>query len=261
MTVTFIDSFVQPVFMFTAEGTDESRKDEFKAIVDDAISDLAANGCDKDLVKATISAVLLSYSNITEARNIGVNLSMSISTMWANTGSVNYFNNLLKNIRGISEKIDEDYLEGLAEKYILKNNHAALVTTVLEPGLAEQLAIQQQTYLAGLKASMSEQEIEKIINDTEAYNEWNSRETDPAVVDKLQVVKVADLPVEAKIYTINRKRLDVRMLSAAADAAETRNTAIIWILHRCLLKSSTCSHSPAGRLIQSSTVRKNSVHY
>ena len=229
MTVTFIDSFVQPVLMFTAEGTDESRKDEFKAIVDDAISDLAANGCDKDLVKATISAVLLSYSNITEASNIGVNLSMSISTMWANTGSVNYFNNLLKNIRGISEKIDEDYLEGLAEKYILKNNHAALVTTVLEPGLAEQLAIQQQTYLAGLKASMSEQEIEKIINDTEAYNEWNSRETDPAVVDKLQAIKVADLPVETKIYTINEEKMadGIRMLSAAADVAETGNTAIL----------------------------------
>lgn len=229
MTVSFMDSLVQPVLMFTAEDTDESRKDEFKALVDDTISDLVVNGCDKDLVKATISTVLLNYSNLTEAGNIGVNLSMSISAMWANTGSVDFFNNLLQNIKNISEKIDEDYLEGLAEKYILNNNHAALATTIPEPGLAEQLAEQQRTYLAELKASMSEQEIAKIINDTKAYNEWNSRETDPTIVDKLQAVKVADLPVEAKTYTVNETKLadGVRMLSTAADVAETGNTAFL----------------------------------
>ena len=116
--------------------------------------------------------------------------------MWANTGSVNYYNNLIQNLNSITNKIGDRYLEDLNTKYIQNNNHAALVLTVPEPGLTEQLAEQHQVYLAELKASMSEEEIEKIVSDTQAYNEWNSRETDPAIVNQLQVVQAADLPVE-----------------------------------------------------------------
>lgn len=229
LSVSLIDSFVQPVLVFSAENANEDKKIEFKELVDNAIKDLVDNGCDKDLVKATLSAVLLSYSNLTEAGNLGVNLSMSISVMWANADSINFYSNLLKYINSISEKVDDNYLENLAAKYIQNNNHAALVTTVPEPGLAELLAEQHKAYLASLKASMSQDEIEKIVSDTKAYNEWNNSETDQSIVNQLQVVKVSDLPVEVKAYDINETLLsdDVRMISTAADVAETGITAII----------------------------------
>jgi len=229
LSVSFVDSFVQPVIMFSLENTDESKKDEFKELVDNTIKGIVENGFEKDLVNATLSTVLLAYSNLTEIGNLGVNLSMSVSTKWANTGSVYYFNNLLKNIKNISGKIDDNYLEGLAAKYIQNNNHAALVTTVPEPGLSERLAEQQKEYLDNIKASMSKEEIEKLVKDTKAYNEWNSTETDPAIADKLQAIKVSDLPVEVKTYDISEKALPdgVRMLSAPADVAETGTTAII----------------------------------
>ena len=57
--------------------------------------------------------------------------------MWANAGDVNYFSNLIKNIINISKKIDANYFEDLSTKYIKYNNHAALVTTIPEPGLSE----------------------------------------------------------------------------------------------------------------------------
>jgi len=229
LSVSLVDSIAQPVFMFTAENADESKKYEFRQLVDDYINNLVANGCDKELVKATISTILLNYSNLTEAGNLGVNLSMSISTMWANTGSVYYYHNLIKHVNNISEKVDDNYLENLAEKYIRNNNHAALVTTVPEPGLTEALAEQQQEYLANIKASMSKEEIEKLVNNTKAYNEWNSIETDPAIIEKLQAVKVSDLPVEVKVYDIIENELadGVRMISTAADVGETGITSII----------------------------------
>lgn len=230
LTVSLTDSFVQPVLEFTVENTDESKKDEFKKLVDSSINDLIKDGFDKDLVKATLSAILLNYSTLTETENLGVNLSATLSVMWANTGSVNFYNNLIKNINNISDKIDDNYLEKLAEKYIQNNNHAALVTTVPEAGLAERLAEQQRTYLDELKASMSEEEIENIVKATKAYNEWNSStETDPEIIEKLQAVKVSELPVEVKDYNISEKKLSdgVRMLSTAADVAETGITALM----------------------------------
>lgn len=229
MSVSSVDSFVQPVFTFTAENADESKKNEFKELVDHEIDELVTNGFNKDSVNAVISSMLLSYSNLTEQANLGVNLSMSTSVLWANTGNINYFNNLIQNIHRISEKIDDNYLEDLAAKYIQTNNHAALVTTIPEAGLAEQLVEEQLAYLANLKEFMSEEEKEKIINDTIAYNEWNNTETDQAIVDQLQVVKVADLPVEVKTYPINETELTdgIRMISAATDVAETGLTSLL----------------------------------
>ena len=149
--------------------------------------------------------------------------------MWANTGNIDYFSNLIKNLNNVSEKIDDNYLEELTAKYIQNNNHAALVATVPEPGLTEKLADEQSTTLANLKASMSAEELESTVNHTKSYSEWNSKETDQAIVDELQVVKVADLPVEVKKYSINETQLSdgVRMLSSAADVAETGFTTLM----------------------------------
>ncbi len=228
--VSLDDSIIQPMLTFTAENADENKKHEFMSLVDSCVNDLINNGYDKELTNAMIYSTLLSFSNMTEMSNIGVNISLSTAIMWANSGDVNYFSNLIQNIINVSEKIEDNYFEELTAKYIKNNNHAALVTTIPEPGLSEQIAEQQQAYLTRLKALMSEQQIEGIVNNTKSYSEWNSMETDPKVVDKLQVVKVADLPVEVKSYSINEKELNngIRMLSAAADVAETGFTTLLF---------------------------------
>lgn len=164
-------------------------------------------------------------------RNIGINLAMGVSLMWANYDNVNYYSNLLQNIKNISAKVNNNYMEDLTTKYIRNNNHAALVTTVPEAGLAEKQSEQQQKYLADLKAAMSSQEIEKIVSDTKSYNEWNSREAgqaEQAIIKDLQVVKVADLPVEVKKYDIKDtlSKDGVRIISAQADVGATGLTSL-----------------------------------
>lgn len=230
MIVRLDESIPQPILIFTAENADGSKKNDFMALIDNSISSLIENGYDKDLINATISSVLLGISNITELSNLGVNISMSTAMMWANRGEINYFSDFIKNITAVSEKVDDNYFEDLTSKYIKNNNHAALVATIPEPGLAEKLEEQQKEYLARLKSLIGPQGIEKIVKDTVSYNEWNDSETDQSVVEKLQAVKVKDLPVEMKAYEIIEKKLDdgVRMLSAVADVAETGYTILLF---------------------------------
>jgi Zn-dependent M16 (insulinase) family peptidase len=231
LSVSFNDSNTQPVVTFTAQNTDASKSKEFQTLVDECIADLIKNGFDKDMIDATISATLLNNSNVTEMSNLGINLATSISLMWANYDSLDYFSDVLQNIRNISEKVDKSYMENLAAKYIQKNNHAALVTTIPEAGLTEKLSEQEQQYLADLKASMTGKEIEKIVNDTKAYNEWNNRQTDEAeqaVVKDLQVVEVSDLPIEVKEYHLNDISYSdgVRIISAQAYVGATGLTSL-----------------------------------
>ena len=91
LSVSFNDSNTQPVVTFTAQNTDASKSKEFQTLVDECIADLIKNGFDKDMIDATISATLLNNSNVTEMSNLGINLATSISLMWANYDSLDYF--------------------------------------------------------------------------------------------------------------------------------------------------------------------------
>jgi Zn-dependent M16 (insulinase) family peptidase len=226
------ENIIQPVLTFSVTGADPNKAGEFRQLVDDCISDLVKNGYDKELIDATISFILLNNSSVTEQSNLGINLSLNLSSMWANYDNLDYYNNLIKYIKNISNKVGSSYFEDLTKKYIQNNNHAALVSTVPEAGLVEKKTEQQQKYLADLKASMSADEIERIVSDTKAYNEWNSRETsaeEAAVIKDLQVVSPADLPLEAKTYDLkDTKGPDgERIISAKADVGETGITMLL----------------------------------
>ncbi len=230
-TVNLNSSLIQPVLTFTATAADEGKAKDFKTLVDGCVSDILKNGFDKELIKATVSSSLLQYSNITEQSNLGVNLSSGLSTMWANNDNLGYYSNLIKNTKNISGKVDTSYFSDLTEKYIKKNNHAALVTTVPVAGLAEKQDEELIKYLADVKASLSPKEIEKIVNDTKSYNEWNNQETsaeEQAVTKELQVVKAADLPVEVKRYELSETKgaNGERIISALADVGETGMTIL-----------------------------------
>ena len=150
-----------------------------------------------------------------------------------NYDDLSYFSNLTKNVKDLADKLDTSYYEDLAEKYILNNNHAALVTTYPEPGLAEKLEEQNVKHLADLKASMSEEEINRIISETMAFNEWNSRETGEDVqniIKSLQAVKAADLPIEVKERDIKETKgpNGERFVTSTADVGETGITGIMF---------------------------------
>ena len=232
LSVSFNNAIPQAVLTFTVQNADEQKALEFKALVDDCISAMVKDGYDKESVNAIISATLLSNSNFTEMSNLGINLATSVSLMWANYNSINYLSNVLTNIKSISQKVDKKYMEDLTSMYIQNNNHAALVTTIPEAGLAEKQAAQQEKALAEMKASLDKQDIQKMISDTNSFNEWNKKsegEAELSVIKELQAVNVSDLPVEVKDYNIKETSLNdgVRILTANADVGETGSTMIV----------------------------------
>ncbi len=216
-----------PVLSFSAQNTDESKKAAFKALVDKYLSNIVKSGFKKDDVDAVIAGELKGSSNITETPNLGVNLSTQIGSFWANFGSINFYNDLLKDIKSIADKSGKKYFEGLTNKLLLNNKNTALVVTVPEAGLAEKQAAEQKKYLSDLKASMSQQQIDTIVNETKTYNEWNSREDNKDVVKTIQAVKISDLPEEVKNYNVKEVKADgVRLISAQANVGETESTSM-----------------------------------
>ena len=76
------------------QNADEISAAEFKTLIDNCMSDIIKTGFDEAATDAIISATLMSNSNLTEMRNLGIQLSFSVGSMWANSDNVNYLNNV-----------------------------------------------------------------------------------------------------------------------------------------------------------------------
>jgi len=228
LSVKLINETVQPILCFSAINADENRKDDFKKLVDSTIEDLVKNGTDKASTDAIASAITLGNANITESSNLGVLLSVSIAKKWVITGKTDYVNAYVNALKDIRTKLKDNYLESLTDKYVLRNAHKALVVTVPQAGLAEKKEQDLKKKLEDIKASMSKDEIAKLIADTKAYNQWNSKTDDEKVVESLKAVNVSDLPEEIKKYKVNESKLSdgIRLISTEANVDETALTRI-----------------------------------
>lgn len=227
IVVSYNSGLSIPVLSFSAQNTDESKKADIKALVDKYLNIIVKTGFKSEDVDAVLAGELRGVSNITETPNLGVNLSTQVGSFWANFDSIDFYNNMLKNIKSFSAKSGKRYFEGLIEKFLLNNKNTALVTTVPEAGLSEKQAAEQKKYLSDKKASMSQQQIDAIVNETKTYNEWNSREDNKDVVKSLQAVKISDLPEEVKNYNIKETKSDgVKLISAEANVGEMESTSL-----------------------------------
>ena len=223
-----INISTQPILSFTAINADENRKEDFRKLIDSTIGDILKKGIDKAAIDAIVSATMLSNANITESRNLGVGLSVAISQKWVISGETDYISVYYKTLKGLGANLKDNYLENLTAKYVLKNNHGALVTTVPQAGLAEKKEQELKKKLADIKASMSKEEIAKTVADTKAYSLWNSRTDDEKVIESLKGVSITDLPEEVKKYKVNEAKLSdgIRILSSEANVGETALSTI-----------------------------------
>ena len=76
-------------------------------------------------------------------------------------------------------KVEADSGQEIFRRLAAEAYHAgrsALVTNVPKPGLAEQILGERDAYLADMKASMTGDEIQQMIQDTIEFREWNESE-------------------------------------------------------------------------------------
>ena len=179
----------KPYLLFRLYQAEEEQSQAFKEAAVRALSRIAKEGIDEEIVSTVLKQIEVSNYQIRDTRNAGVNIFPNIVNYWVHTGEIDYYGLYEKAYSDISEDMEQTIIKGLAASAI-EPERSALVTTVPVPGLAEEIIAERDQYLADMKASMTEEEIEELIADTEAFDVWNAGELtnsafviDPADVD------------------------------------------------------------------------------
>lgn len=180
----------KPFFIFGMVYANPEDAAPFKAVVDKTLAHVAENGLKDELVDMVLkSKALDDHTMLEDSYVILERIFPSICMKWVQTGEADALTQKEAAFLAMETDTDQASIRMLAKS--LKNaSRSAIVTTVPKPGLAEQLVAEQETYLAEMKAAMTPGELEQMVKDTLAFDQWNASEQSNSDI----VISVADLP-------------------------------------------------------------------
>ena len=185
---------------FTAMNVNENDAELFVQTIEESLRQIAETGFPQDMVDGYMATVSLNTKLTAESKEVGTNIIRSIAYSYATTGEpFKYFTDV-----EILDQLDAWNQEGLYQKaiadWLLDRETTALVTTYPMPGEKEAKDAALAARLAEIKAGMTEEEKQAIID---ATNAEDTDEDTSAMVSQLQAVTVESLPEEVKLYDVS----------------------------------------------------------
>ncbi len=215
----------EDLILFYAENVNPEDAQTFRDTVDAVLKTVAENGFDEELVDGVMASLALSTSLIGEGDNVGVNLVTSIAASYAPTGEPYSYMDYVDALGKIGEWNGQGLYAKAVSDWLLGSGNAILCTTYPQAGLREELDEAEAQRLAEVKAAMSDEEIQAIIDMTNAPDD---EEDASEYVAQLQAVTVASLPEEIRMYDVDDVTEDgVRYLNVEADVDGVGSAALL----------------------------------
>ncbi len=187
--------------VFYASGLNREDAEAFKAAVDAGLKETVEKGFEEASVEAVMTNINLQLRLSTESDSVGVDLLPSIASYWTQTGDIHAYEKMLANQSLFEEFNQQDKYTEVTQRLLVDAPRTALVTTYLEPGAVEANAEAETARLAEVKAGMTAEELAALIPAEEEENPEEDAET-ANLIRELQVVEVATLPEEIRIYDV-----------------------------------------------------------
>ena len=165
----------KPYLVFSMNYANPDQKDELKALAEDALSRVASEGIDPEMLRVVMKSTERKAKLVRNSTNVGVNLCSTFLSQWARSGDPNAYRSMEQALKALSADGQQQIFRGMAVR-LLMPRRSALVTSVPTPGLAEQHDAELAQYLQDMKAAMSPEELEAMAAQTAAFNAWNAEE-------------------------------------------------------------------------------------
>lgn len=190
----FNNEIYQNVISIIVKNSNEKEKEKFKDIVFSTLKRLADEGIDKKLIESSINSKEFILREA-EARSYPKGLLYNIKVL----DSALFFGDPIihltyeRDLAVIKKAMDSRYFEDLIEKYILNNNHSALVIIAPKKGLNEEADNALKAKLKAYKESLKEEEIEALVKNTLSLRERQEAEDSQEDIEKIPLISIEDI--------------------------------------------------------------------
>ncbi|HOB92159.1 MAG: insulinase family protein [Bacillota bacterium] len=195
----FEDSILQPVFSVVVKNSEESKREQFQDVVLSTLRKLVDEGIDKELIEASINRREFGLREADFGRfPKGLLYGILLMNSWLYDGDPALHLEYEPLLERVKTALTTDYFERLIDRYLLNNSHRSLVVVKPKRGLAEEREARVRQKLAEIKSRMSEDEINKIIVDTERLRRMQQEPDSPEALATIPLLSLDDIEKKAE---------------------------------------------------------------
>lgn len=215
ITGGFSSGILQNSFSIIAKEAAEGKHEEFLEVIENTLKNLVESGINKDSLKAALNVFEFQYREADFGSfPKGLFYCMDILESWLYDDNEPFMHiQAGKTFKELNEYVDTDYYENLIKKYMLNNPHKLAVTLKPKRGLAQEISRNLEEKLAAYKSSLSDEELEKIIQNTKDLKKYQS---EPSTEEELKTIPVLELEdidkLPEKYYIDEREEAGVKVI-------------------------------------------------
>ena len=190
----YLDSIRQPMWTVQATGSNLDKQADLQRIVESTLQELCDKGLDKELLEASLNSIefALRESDF-GGRPIGLAYIIRMMDNWLYDNDpleLLHYEEALSNIR---KGLTGTYFEDLIRHSILNNNHKVLVSIYPERGLQERKDAEVKEHLATVKANMTSEEIDAIVEQTKRLKIRQETPDSDEALASIPLLELSDL--------------------------------------------------------------------
>ena len=200
---------LQTSLSIIVKNSNEDKKEEFKSVVFKTLQNIVKNGFDKDLIQAVLNSKefeLKEADYSSYPKGLVYCEKVLGSLLYEGSPFQNLeFNEVLKHIK---DNVNDRYFEKLIEKYILNNNHSLLFMVIPKKHLAEEKVKEQEEKLEIYKKSLTEDEVQKLIEENSRLIKRQSEPDNQEDLEKIPLLSIKDVKKNLDTYNTVIKDVD-----------------------------------------------------
>lgn len=200
----------QPYFSIVAKNANAVQKDEFVATIEDELARIVKEGLDKKALLAGLNYYEFKYREADfGSYPKGLMYGLQMFDSWLYDDNMP-FDMIEANVvfKFLREKIETDYYEQLIEKYLIHNNHKTVLVVSPKEGLTTKEEKELADKLEAYKATLSQEELQKIVEDTHALHAYQDAEEATENLEKIPMLTRADMKKEAEGFVNELREIE-----------------------------------------------------
>ncbi|KOR24404.1 insulinase family protein [Clostridium sp. L74] len=202
------NSILQSTISIIVKNSNVDKIEEFKSVVFNTLESLVKNGIDKKLIESSIN---LKEFSLREADYQGYpkGLIYHIKSMesWLYDEEPTMHLKYEEVLEKIKVALTSNYFEDLIQKYILDNKHYSVLVVNPEKGLEEKRIENIRKKLKDYKESLTEEELELLIEQTKKLKERQNQKDSMENLSKIPLLSIDDINKESERLPLEEKNI------------------------------------------------------
>lgn len=210
---SYTTSMQQPYFSITLKNVETGSKKKVLSTIDKVLKQICQEGIDPQLLKAGINSTAFALKEKDFGTYpSGLMFGLELMDTWL------YHQDPLNHLRTdqalehVNQMAHHGGFEKMIAQFLIHNPHQAVVTLIPDPDLASKNAKKLSEKLNCYRASLSDKEIDAIIQETHELAAYQNREDTPEQLATIPKLELSDLDTKAKASKLTRGLLNDRFV-------------------------------------------------